>query len=325
MKLPRRQLLHLAAAVAALTAMSCIAAAQSYPIRPVRLIVGFSPGGATDIAARLIGHSLSERLGQQFVVENRSGAGSNIADEAVVRAVPDGYTLLLAGTANAINATLYDKLNFVFLRDIAPVAAIVRVPNVMVVNPSVPAKTVPEFIAYTKSNPGKINMGSAGNGSSPHAAGELFMMMAGVNLVHIPYRGAASALTDLIGGQIQVIFETKPPSIGYVRAGQLRALAVTTATRSEMLPDVPTVASFVPGYEASAVYGLGAPKDTPAEIIHRLNAQINAALADRGMKARLADIGGTVLPGPSAAFGRIMADETEKWAKVIRAANIKAE
>jgi tripartite-type tricarboxylate transporter receptor subunit TctC len=239
-----------------------------------------------------MGQWLSERLGQSIVIENRPGAGGNIAAEAAVHAVPDGYTLLLAGTPNAINATLYDNLSFVFLRDIAPVAAFVRVPNVMVVNPSVPAKSVPEFIAYAKSNPGKINMGSAGNGSSPHAAGELFKMMAGVNLVHIPYRGAAPALTDLIGGQVQVIFETMPPAIGYIRAGRLRALAVTTATRSEALPDVPTVASFVPGYEASASYGIGAPKDTPAEIIRRLNTQVNAGLADPTMKARFAELGG---------------------------------
>ena len=277
MKLPRRQFLHLAAGAAALPAVSRIAWAQAYPTRPVRIIVGFAAGGAADIIARLIGQWLSERLGQPFVIENRPGAGSNIATEAVVRAPPDGYTLLLVGTANAINATLYDKLNFNFIRDIAPVAGIIRVPNVMVVNPSVPAKTVPEFIAYAKANPGKINMASGGIGTAAHVSGELFKMMAGVDMVHVPYRGAAPALTDLLGGQVQVMFASMPSSIEHIRAGKLRALAVTTATRSEALPDIPTVGEFVPGYEASAWYGVGAPKDTPAEIVDKLNKEINAA------------------------------------------------
>ena len=278
---------------------------------------------ANDIVARLIGQWLSERLGQPFIIENRPGAGSNIATEAVVRAPPDGYTLLLVGPPNAINATLYDKLNFNFIRDIAPVASIVRVPNVMVVNPSVPAKTVPEFIAYAKANPGKINMASAGIGSSAHVAGELFKMMTGVDMVHVPYRGAAPALTDLLGGQVQVCSPRMPASIEYIKAGKLRALAVTTATRSEALPDVPTVGEFVPGYEASSWYGVGAPKNTPAEIVDKLNKEINAALADPKIKARLADLGGTALAGSPADFGKLIADETEKWGKVIRAANIK--
>jgi tripartite-type tricarboxylate transporter receptor subunit TctC len=320
MQLQRREFLHVAVGATALLPLPKTAKAQSYPSRPVRLIVGFPAGGAQDIVARLIGQWLSERLGQPIVIENRPGAGGNIGAEAAVRALPDGYTLLLAGTPNAINATLYDNLTFVFLGDIAPVAAIIRVPTVMVVNPSLPAKSVPEFIDYAKPNPGKINMGSAGNGSSPHAAGELFKMMAGVNLVHIPYRGASAAITDLIGGQLQVIFETMPPAIGYIRAGQLRALAVTTATRSEALPDVPTVASFVLGYEASASYGIGVPKDTPAEIIRRLNSEINAGLADPRMKARFAELGGAVLPGTSVEFGRLIAEETVKWAKVMKIA-----
>ena len=321
----RRQFLHLAAGAAALPAVSRIARAQTYPTRPVRIIVGFPPGGAADIAARLMGQWLSERLGQPFVIENRPGAGSNIATEAVVRAPADGYTLLLVSTSNAINATLYDKLNFNFIRDIAPVAGIIRVPHVMEVNPSVPAKTVPEFIAYAKANPGKINMASAGIGAAPHVSGELFKMMTGVDMVHVPYRGAAPALTDLLGGQVQVMFDTMPSSIEYIRAGKLRALAVTTATRSEALPDIPTVGDFVPGYEASAWYGVGAPKNTPAEIVDKLNKEINAGLADPKMKARLADLGGTVLAGSPADFGKLIADETEKWAKVVKFAGIKPE
>ena len=297
MKLPRRKFLHLAAGAAALPAVSRVAWAQAYPTRPVRIIVGLPPGGATDIVARLIGQWLSERLGQPFVIENRPGAGTNIGTEAVVRAPPDGYTLLLVGRRNAINATLYDKLNFNFIRDIAPVAGIIRVPLVMVVNPSVPAKTVPEFIAYAKANPGKINMASAGIGTPGHVAGELFKMMAGVDMVHVPYRGAAPALTDLLGGQVQVMFGTTVSSIEHIRAGKLRALAVTTATRSEALPDIPTVGEFVPGYEASAVFGIGAPRNTPAEIVDKLNKEINAALADPKIKARLADLGGAVLAG----------------------------
>jgi tripartite-type tricarboxylate transporter receptor subunit TctC len=325
MKFPRRTFLQLAAGTAALPAVSRFAWAQAYPTRPVRIIFGFAAGGAGDITARLIGQWLSERFGQQFIVENRPGAGGNIGAEAVVRAPPDGYTLLLVGNSSAINATLYDKLNFNVVRDIAPVASISREPNVMVVNPSVPAKTVPEFIAYAKANPGKLNMASGGNGSPSHVSGELFKMMAGVNLVHVPYRGAGPALTDLFGGQVQVYFAVMGSSVEYISAGKLRALAVTTATRSEALPDIPTMNEFVPGYEASAFYGLGSPKNTPAEIVDRLNKEINAALADSKIKARLAELGGTVLPGSPADFGKLIADETEKWGKVIRATNIKAE
>ena len=295
MKLPRRNFLHLAAGAAALPAVSRVARAQAYPTRPVRIIVPFAPAGSADIVARLIGQWLSERLGQPFVIENRPGAGTNIGTEAVVRAPADGYTLLLVGSSSAINATLYDKLTFNFIRDIAPVASIIRQPNVMLVNPSVPAKTVPEFIAYAKADPGKINMASAGNGSSSHVFGELFKMMAGVNIVHVPYRGGAPALTDLLAGQVQATFVPVPASIEYVRAGKLRALAVTTTTRSDALPDIPTVGDFVRGYEASGFVGLGAPKNTPAEIIEKLNKEINAALADPKIKARLADLGGTVL------------------------------
>jgi tripartite-type tricarboxylate transporter receptor subunit TctC len=308
-----------------LPAASRIARAQVYPTRPVRLIVGFAAGGGADITARLMGQSLSERLGQQFIVENRTGAGGNIGTEAVVKAPPDGYTLLLVTVANAINATLYEKLNFNFIRDIAPVASIDRVPNVMEVHPSFPAKTIPEFVAYAKANPGKINMASAGNGSSQHIAGELFKMIAGVNLLHLPYRGGAPALTDLIGGQVQVMFDTMQSSIEYIRAGKLRPLAVTTATRSAALPDIPTVGDYLPGYEASSFHGIGAPKKTPTEIIDKLNREINSALADPRMTARLADLGGTALVGSPADFGNLIADETEKWGKVIRAAHIKAD
>jgi tripartite-type tricarboxylate transporter receptor subunit TctC len=325
MKLPRRIFLHLAAGAAALPAVSRIAQAQTYPTRPVRIIVGFAAGGGVDIIACLMGRWLSERLGQPFVIENRPGAGTNIATEAVVNAPPDGYTLLLANLANAINATLYEKLNFNFIRDIAPVAGIMRVPHIMVVNPSVPAKTIPEFIAYTKANPGKINMASGGVGGPSHVSGELFNMMAGVNMIHVPYRGVAPALTDLLGGQMQVTFASMPSSIEYIRAGKVRALAVTTATRSEALPDIPTVTDFVPGYEASAWYGIGAPRNTPVEVIDKLNREINAGLADPKMKSRLADLGGTVLAGSPADFGKLIADETEKWGNVIRALNIKAD
>jgi tripartite-type tricarboxylate transporter receptor subunit TctC len=325
MKLPRRRFLHLAAGAASLPAVSRIAWAQSYPSRPVRLIVGFPAGGPGDLVARLIGQWLSERLGQQFVIENRPGAGSNIGTEVVVNAPPDGYTLLFATSPNAINATLYEKLNFNFIRDITPVAGLIRVPNVMEVNPSVPVHTVPEFIAYAKANPGKINMASGGNGSTPHVSGELFKMMTGVNLVHVPYRGAAPAVTDLLGGQVQVMFDLMSSAIGHIRAGKLRALAVTTATRSEVLPDIPTVGDFVPGYEASTWQGVGAPKNTPAEIVDKLNKEINAGLADRKLKTRLADLGATVLPGSPAEFGKLIAEETEKWGKVIRSANIKPE
>jgi tripartite-type tricarboxylate transporter receptor subunit TctC len=325
MKLPRRQFLHLAAGAAALPAASRLARAQTYPSRPVRIIVGFAPGGTADIIARLMGQWLSERLGRPFVIENRPGAGTNIATEAVVRAPADGYTLLMVGTTHAINATLYNKLNFHFIGDITPVAGIVVGPNVIVVNPSVPATTVPEFIAYAKANAGKLNMASGGIGSLGHVSGELFKMMAGINIGHVPYRGGGPALTDLLAGQVQVYFSPLPAAIEYIRAGKLRALAVTTAARSEALPDIATVAEFVPDYEASVWAGIGAPKATPAEIVDKLNREINAGLADPRMKARLADLGGTVLPGSPSDFGKFLADETEKWGKVIRAANIKPE
>jgi len=323
MKLPRRKFLHLAAGAAALPAASRIASADTYPSRPVRIIVGFPAGNTSDTIARLAGQSLSERLGQQFIVENRPGAAGNIATEFVVRAAPDGYTLLQVISGNAANVTLYANLNFDFMRDIAPVASICRVPDVMVVNPSVPAKTVPEFIAYAKANPGKINMASAGNGSASHLAGALFEMMAGVDLVHVPYRG--SFVPDLLGGQVQVVFPPIPTVIGYIRAGKLRALAVTSAARSEALPDIPTVAETVPGYEASAWYGMGVPENTSAEIIGRLNKEIVAALADSTIKARLSDLGAVPMPMTPGEFGKFIADETEKWGKVIRAAHIKPE
>jgi tripartite-type tricarboxylate transporter receptor subunit TctC len=325
MKLRRRQFLHLAAGAAALPAVSGIARAQTYPTRSVRIIVPIAAGGGTDIIARLIGRWLSERLGQTFVVDNRPGGATNIGTEAVVRAPADGYMLLLVAPANATNATLYDKLNYNFIRDIAPVAGIARSPNVMVVHPSFPAKTVPEFIAYAKANPGKINFASGGSGNPSHLSGELLKMMTGVEIVHVPYRGAAPALTDLLGGQVQVMFPTMPAAIEYIRAGTLRALAVTSATRSEELPDLPTMGDFVPGYEASTWYGVGAPKGTPVEIIAKLNEGINAALADPKTKARLAELGDTPLPGSPADFGKFIAAETEKWGKVIRAANIKVE
>jgi tripartite-type tricarboxylate transporter receptor subunit TctC len=326
MKLPhRRQFLHLAASAAALPAVSRIAWAQAYPARPVRIIVGFAPGGATDIMARLMGQSLSERLGQQFVIENRPGAASNVGTEAVVNAAPDGYTLLVVTSVNAINATLYEKLNFNLIRDVTPVASTHREPFVMEANPSVPVKTVAEFIAHAKANPGKINMASAGIGSGNHISGELFKMMTGVNLVHVPYRGGGPALVDLLGGQVQVMFATMSSSIEYVRAGKLRALAVTTATRSPVLPDIPTVAEFVPGYESSFWTGVGAPRNTPADIVEKLNKEINVALADPKMRARLADLGGTPLPGSPAQFGKLIVDETEKWGKVIKFAGIKPQ
>jgi len=325
MKLPRRSFLQLAAGATALPAVARLAKAQTYPSRPVRIIVGFPPGAGTDITARLMGQWLSERLGQPFVIENRPGAGTNIGTEAVVRAAPDGYTLLLAVTPNAINVTLYEKLNYNFIRDIAPVAGIVRGPYVMLVNPSFPAMTVPEFIAYAKTNPGRINMASAGIGDGTHMCGELFKMMTGVNMAHVPYRGGAPALTDLLGGQVQVMFASMASSIEYIKDSKLRSLAVTTATRSETLPDIPTVAEFVPGYDASTWYGIGAPKGTPADIIDKLNMEINAALADPKFKARLADLGGTTLSGSPADFGKFIADETEKWGKVVKFAGIKAE
>ena len=325
MKLPRRQFLRLAASAAALPAASRLAWAQAYPTRPVRWIVGFAPGGGNDIVARLMGQWLSERLGQPFIIENRPGAGTNIATEVVVNAPPDGYTLLLAGIPNAFNASLFGKLNFNFIRDIAPVAGIMRVPDVMVVNPSVPANTVPEFIAYAKANPGRVNMGSAGTGGGTHLAGELFKTMAGVNLVHVPYRGNGPALVALLGGQVEVLFPSLPSSIEYIRTGKLRGLAVTSAMRSEALPDLPTVGEFVPGYEISAWYGVGAPKGTPAEVIDKLNREINEILADPKAKARLADLGGVPIPMTPADFGRLIADETEKWAKVIKFIGIKAD
>lgn len=325
MRLLRRKFLHLAAGAAALPALPRVASALDYPTRPVHLIVGYAPGGTNDISARLVGQWLSERLGRQFVIENRPGAGSNLATETVVQAPPDGYTLLLVNTSNAINSTLYDKLNFNFIRDVAPVAGIRRSPQVMVVNPSVPASTVPEFIAYATANPGKVNMGSAGIGSVTHICGELFKMLSGVNLVHVPYRGGGPALVDLLGGQVQVMFLGIAESMEHIKAGRLRALAVTTATRSAALPDIPTVGEFVAGYEAIPFNGIGAPKSTPADIIDKLNKETNAGLADPKLKARLADSGGVPMPMTPADFGKVIADETEKWAKVIRAANIKPE
>jgi tripartite-type tricarboxylate transporter receptor subunit TctC len=317
--------LHLAAGAAALPAMPIIAWAQSYPVRPVHLICPFAAGGPNDITARLIGQALSERLGQPFVIDNRAGAGANVGTEAVVRAPADGYTLLLASSANAVNASLYDKLSYDYIRDIAPIASILRVPNVMVVNPSVPAKTVPEFIAYAKANPGKLNMATSGNGSTTHVSGELFKELAGVDLVVVAYRGGGPALIDLLSGQMQVMFEPTIAAIEFIRAGKLRALAVTTATRSELLPDIPTVSEFVPGYEASQWYGIGAPKNTPAEVVAKLNTEINAALADPKLQARLADLGGIPTPMTPIEFGKFVADETVKWGKVVRAGNIKPE
>jgi tripartite-type tricarboxylate transporter receptor subunit TctC len=320
----RRQLLRLVAVVAATPALRVVRA-QAYPARPVRIIVGFAAGGGADIAARLIGQWLSERLGQPFIIENRPGAGGNVATEAIVRAPPDGYTLGLVGAPNAINATLYGNLNFNVIRDITPVAGIVRAPNVMVVHPSFPAKTVFEFIAYAKANPGKTNMASAGNGSTPHVSGELFKMMTGVNMQHVPYRGAGPALADLMGGQVQVMFDNLPSSIEHIRAGKLRALAVTSAMRSETLPEIPTVADFVPGYEASTWNGVGAPKNTPKETVEQLNKEINAVLADGENKSRLAGMGSVALSGSPADFGKLLAEETEKWGKVVKFAGAKAE
>jgi tripartite-type tricarboxylate transporter receptor subunit TctC len=325
MKLHRRTFLQLAAAGAAAPAFSHLALAEDYPTRPVRIVAGFAAGGGVDITARLIGQWLNERLGQSFVVENRTGAGGNIGTEAVVTAAPDGYTLLLATVPNAVNASLYNNLKFNFIRDIAPVAGIIRVPMFVMVHPSVPAKTVPELIAYARANPGKVNMASAGNGSAPHMAGELFKMMAGVNLVHVPYRGQGPALTDLLGGEVQVLFATAPGTTDYVATGKLRALAVTTATRAQVLPDVPPVTDFVPGYETSQWYGMCTPSKTSTEIIGKLNKEINAAIADPGMKARLAAIGGEPLPGTPAEFGKLISDETGKWAKVVQAAGLKPE
>jgi tripartite-type tricarboxylate transporter receptor subunit TctC len=325
MTLLRRQFLHMAAGAVALPAASRVAWAETYPSQPVRVIVGFAGGGPNDILARLIGQWLAKRLGHPFVIENRPGAGSNIATEAVVHAPPDGYTLLLVGSPNAINATLYGRLNFNFIRDIAPVASFMRGALVLVVHPSVPAKTLPEFIAYAKANPGKLSYGSGGVGGITHTTAELFKMMAGVEMVHVPYRGVAPALTDLLGGRVQALFANPAQSIPYIGAGRLRAVAITTATRSEALPDIPTVGEFVPGYEAGSIFGFGAPKNTPAEIIDKLNKEINAGLADPEIKARVADLDGTVLVGLPADFGKLIAEETDKWGKVIHAANIKAE
>lgn len=325
MKFSRRTFLHLAAGGVSLPVLPPLALAQSYPTRPARIVVPFPPGQATDTVGRLVGQSLTERLGQGFVIENRTGAGGTIGTEAVAHSTPDGYTLLLNGLSGAFNATLYKKPDFDFLRDLAPVASIGGGPYVMVINPSVPAKTVPEFIAYAKANPGRINMGSAGIGSTGHLAGELFKMMAGVNLIHVPYRGNAPALTDLLAGQIEVLFPSTGSSLEYVKAGKLRALAVTGSTRSDALPDVPTVAETLPGYEASSFYGIGVPRNTPAEIVETLNRAVEAGLADPRFKARLADLGSVPLPGPPAAFGKLIADETEKWGKVIRFAGIKPQ
>jgi tripartite-type tricarboxylate transporter receptor subunit TctC len=324
MKLPRRRFLHLAAGAAMLPTMSRAAWAQAYPSRPVRMIVGFPAGNASDIMARLTAQSLSERLGQQFVVENRPGAGSSVGAEVVVKALPDGYTLLMeVATANAINTAVYPNLNYNFIRDIAPVASIGIGAYVMVIHPSIPAKTVPEFIAYAKANPGKIDMASAGNGTATHLFGALFMTMADIDMVHVPYRG--SFIPDLLGGQVQIVFGPIAQLIEHIRAGKLRALAVTTKTRQAILPDLPTVGEFLPGYEASVSYGVGAPRNTPAEIIDKLNREINAGLADPKMKTQLADLGATALAGSPAEFDQLIADETEKWGKLVRAANIKAE
>jgi tripartite-type tricarboxylate transporter receptor subunit TctC len=325
MKLSRRTFLHLTAGAAALPAVSRIARAQTYPTRPVRLFVGFTPGGSTDIVARLIGQWLSERLGQQFVIENRPGAAANLATEVVVKSLADGYTLSMIGSNNAINSTLYDNLNFDLIRDIAPVGGIMRVPNVMEVHPSVPAKTVPEFIAYAKANPGKINYASQGIGTSVHMSAELFKMMTGVDMLHVPYRGGGAMLSGILGGQVQACFDNLPSSIEYIRTGKLRALAVTTVSRSDVLPEIPTVDSFVPGYEASAFWGIGAPKRTPPEIVDKLNKEINASLADPKLKARLSDLGGTALTGLPADFGKLTAEEVEKWGKVVKFAGIKPE
>jgi tripartite-type tricarboxylate transporter receptor subunit TctC len=325
MTFPRRRFLHLAAGAAALPVVPRIAWAQTYPTRPVRMIVGFAAGQAIDILARLVAQWLSERLAQQFIVENRPGAGGNLGTELVVRAPPDGYTLLVIGANNAINATLYDKLNFNLIRDIVPVAGIYRVHQVMEVNPSFPARTVPEFITYAKAYPGKINFASAGTGSVAHVTGELFKMMAGVDMLHVPYRGAAPALTDLLGGQVHVMFDNLPSSIEHIRASRLRALAVSSPTRSDALPDIPTVADTVPGFETSAFAGIGAPKDTPADIIDKLNIEVSAGLADPRMKARIAELGGTTLALAPAAFGKLVADETEKWGKAVKFSGAKPD
>ena len=325
MQLRRRHFLRLAAGAAVLPAVTRLASAQAYPARPVRLIIGYTPGGSADLTARLMAQWLSEQLGQQFLVESRPGAGTNLATEAVVNATPDGYTLLLVAPANAINATLYEKLNHNFIRDIAPVGGINRFPNVMEVNPAVPAKTVPEFIAYAKANPGKLNMASSGAGSTIHVSGELFKMMTGVDMIHVPYRGSAPALTDMIGGQVQVMFDNIPTSIEHIRAGKLRVLAVTGTERSNLLPDVPILADFVPGYEASAWYGIGAPTNTPPEIINKLNAAMNVILAEPAVKERFASMGATLIASSPGEFGKYVAEETEKWAKVVKFSGAKPD
>jgi tripartite-type tricarboxylate transporter receptor subunit TctC len=325
MKLPRRQFLHAAAGAVAFSSRPRFAWAQAYPIRPVRIIVGFSPAGSTDITARLLGQWLSEHLGQPFIIENRPGAASNIGTEAVINAAPDGYTVLMVSAPNAINATLYEKLRFNFIRDVKPVVGIIRIPLVMQVNPTVPVKTVPEFIDYAKANSGRVNFASSGVGAANHMAGELFKAMTGINMAHVPYRSSGPALTDLLGGQVQVMFDAITSSIEYIKPGKLRALAVTSTTRSELLPDTPTIGEFVSGYEASNWFGLGVPKNTPVEIVGKLNRAVNEALGDPKMKARLADIGGTVLPGSPADFEKLIAGETEKWAKVVKLAGIKLE
>ena len=323
MRFPRREFLRLAGAAVALPAVAPLARAQAYPARSVRLIIGYPPGGSADITARLMTQWLTERLGQSFIVESRPGGGTNIATEAVINASPDGYTLLLVAPANAINATLYEKLNHNFLRDIEPVAGLIRFPNVVVVNPSVPVNTIPELIAYAKANPGKLNMASSGNGSTIHMSGELFKMMTGVDMIHVPYRGGALALTDMIGGQVQVMFDNIPTAAEFVKSGKLRGLAVTGATRSEVLPDLPTVADFLPGYEATSWYGLGAPKGTPPDVIEKLNREVNAILAEPKAKTRFLEIGASLLPGSAADFGKLVADETEKWGKVVKFAGAK--
>jgi len=325
LKNPRRRFLRLTAGAAALPVMPSLAWGRSYPSRPARIIVGFAAGGPNDILARLIGQWLSQRLGEPFIIENRPGAGSNLATEAVVHAPADGHTLLLVGSPNAINATLYDKLNFNFMRDIAPVASLIRGALVMLVHPSVPAKTLPEFIAYAKANPGTLSYGSGGIGGITHLTPELFKQEAGLDILHVPYRGVAPALTDLLGGRVQLVFANPAPSIGYIKAGKLRGLAITTAARSEALPDIPAIGEFVPGYEASSIFGLGAPKNTPAEIVDSLNKEVNAALIDPAFKTQLAKLDGTLLGGTPAGFGKLLTEETEKWARVIRTANIKPE
>ncbi|MFO1110025.1 MAG: tripartite tricarboxylate transporter substrate binding protein [Bradyrhizobium sp.] len=325
MKLSRRRFLRLASAAIAFPASSRLAYAQNYPSRPVRLIIGYTPGGSADLTARLMGQWLSEKLGQSFVIENRPGGGTNIATEAALRAPPDGYTLLLVAPANAINATLYEKLNFNFIQEVEPIAGLIRFPNVVVVNPSLPIKTIPELIAYAKANPGKLNMASSGNGSTIHMSGELFKMLTGINMVHVPYRGGAPALTDLIGGQVQVMFDNIPTCAEHVKSGKLRGLAVTSTTRSEILPDLPTVADFLPGYEASAWYGIGAPKGTPGEVVDRLNKTINEILADPKVKAKFSEYGAMLLPGSPADFGKLLAEETEKWGKVVKFSGAKVD